>query len=324
MGEKRGMLMRKGTPFIKGHMGGNEILLLPGDTIPAGRELEIALQALHSPSVKEHEVGFLYQGKTDNSLKVRIVGGISRRFISSCGGLTQVLGKAVIVTDLVRDFGLHVTEPMTTLSLETDAGLVRLHIKTDGRKVKQVLSDMNPFIDECYTLGIEPIKVEGVPAMRIGKFLTANADDIRQAHPDANFEDIDTATLHVLKSMQEAFDLQRYQDRPNADFAVYALNPVNISHTGRAIFPHVISYDCIEPACGTGTLAIGLSLIERGEIKIAEGRLQLAFESGGSPSSIGGPDLTRLQLTVKDGKVAEASFSHSLVEILATGQLWIR
>jgi len=316
--------VRKGLPFVKGHMGGNEILLLHGDTIPAGREIEIALQALHSPSVRGHEAGFLYQGKTDNSLKVRIVGGISKQFISSCGGLTQVLGKAVIETDLVRDFGLHVTKPMTTLSLETDAGFVELNIKTHDGKVKQVLSDMNPFIDECHALGIQSIKVAGVPAMRIGKFLIANADDIRRAHPEVNFEDIDTATLHALKSMQEAFDQQGYQDRPNTDFAVYDLNPENISHIGRAIFPHAISYDCIEPACGTGTLAVSLSMIEKGEIKMAEGRLQLAFESGGSPSSMGGPDLTRLQLTVRDGKVVEASFSHSLVEILATGQLWIR
>ena len=318
------MLVRKGLPFIKGHMGGNEILLLHGDTIPAGREIEIALQALHFPSVRGHEAGFLYQGKTDNSLKVRIVGGISRRFISSCGGLTQVLGKAVIETDLVRDFGLHVTKPVTTLSLETDAGFVELHIKTDGRKVKQVLSDMNPFIDECHTLGIQSIKVAGVPAMRIGKFLTANADDIRRAHPEVNFEDIDTATFHVLKSMQEAFDQQGYQDRPNADFAIYDLKPVTASHTGRVIFPHGIPYDCIEPACGTGTLAVGLSMRDSRELEKPKESLQLAFESGGTPSSIGGPDLTRLQLMVIDGKVVKASFSHSLVEILAIGQLWIR
>jgi len=225
----------------------------------------------------------------------------------------------VIETNLVRDFGLHVTKPMTTLSLETDAGSVEINIKTDGRKVKRVLSYMNSFIDECYALGIQSVKVAGVPAMRVGKFLIANADDIRRAHPEVDFGDIDTATLHALKSMQVAFDQQGYQDRPNADFAVYDLNPVNITHAGRVIFPHAISHDCIEPACGTGTLAVSLSMIERREIEMAEGRLQLDFESGGSPSSIGGPDLTMLQLTVRDGKVVEASLSHSLMEILATG-----
>jgi len=62
-GGKLRMLVRKGLPFVKGHMGGDEILLLHGDTIPAGREIEIALQALHSPSVNGHEAGFLIKAK---------------------------------------------------------------------------------------------------------------------------------------------------------------------------------------------------------------------------------------------------------------------
>lgn len=316
--------MRKGPSFIKGHMGGNEILLLHGDTIPAGREIDLALQAFHPPSIRGHEAGFLYRGDGNNNLKVKIIGGISKRFISSCGGLTQVLGKAIIETDLQQEFGLHVTEPMTTVTLETDVGELTIKIESLAGEVVEVLSNMTPFIEECYKLGIRPIEVANTHAMKIGKFLVANTDDIRRAHPEVSFEDIDTATLHALKSMQKAFDRQGYQDYPNADFAIYDLKPVTASHTGRVIFPHAISEDRIEPACGTGTLAIGLSMIERGEIRMAEGRLQLAFESGGSPSSIGGPDLTRLQLTVRDGKVVEASFSHSLVQILATGQLWIR
>lgn len=316
--------MRKELSFIKGHMGGNEILLLSGDTIEEGREIDLALQAFHPPSIRGHEAGFLYRGDGNNNLKVKIVGGISKRFISSCGGLTQVLGKAIIETDLQQEFGLHVTEPMTTVTLETDAGELTIKIESLAGKVGEVLSNMTPFIEECYKLGIRPIEVANTHAMRIGKFLVANADDIRRAHPDVNFEDIDTATLHVLKSMQEAFDRQGYQDWPNADFAIYDLKPVTASHTGRVIFPHAISEDRIEPACGTGTLAIGIALIESGELEEPKESLQLAFESGGTPSSIGGPDLTKLQLTVRDGKVVEANFSHSLVQILATGQLWIR
>jgi len=314
----------KGLLFIKGHMGGNEILLLPGDTIPAGREIDLALQALHPPSIRGHEAGFLYRGDGNNNLKVKIVGGISKRFISSCGGLTQVLGKAIIETDLQQEFGLHVTEPMTTVTLQTDAGELTIKIESLGGEVGKVVSNMTPFIEECYKLGIQPIEVANAHAMKIGKFLVANADDIRRAHPEVNFEDIDTATLHVLKSMQEAFDRQDYQDCPNADFAIYDLKSVTASHTGRVIFPHAISEDRIEPTCGTGTLAVGLSMIEKKEIQMGEGRLQLAFESGGSPSSIGGPNLTSLQLMIIGGKVEEVSFSNSLVEILATGQLRIR
>jgi proline racemase len=305
-------------------MGGNEIILLYGDEVPVGREIEVALQALYPPHIRGHEAGLIYQGEEQNTLNVKIIGAISKGFISSCGGLTQVLGKALIETDLLQDFGLQTSKPMTTVILQTDAGPVKLKIEIEDRKVKRVLSEMPPFVEECYQLGVQDIDVAGVSATRIGKFLVADADSIRETYPETNFTYINKTTLQVLKSMQEAFDRQGYQDWPNADFAIYDLMPVTASHTGRVIFPHAISEDRIEPACGTGTLAVGISLIESGELEEPKESLQLAFESGGSPSSIGGPDLTRLQLTVRDGKVVEASFSHSLVQILATGQLWIR
>ena len=326
MGEERRMVVSKGLPFVKGHMGGNEIILLYGDEVPVGREIEVALQSLYPPHIRGHEAGLIYQSEEQNTVNVKIIGAISKGFISMCGGLTQVLGKALIETDLLEDFGLQITEPMTTVILQTDAGPVKLKIETDGGKVKRVLSEMTPFVEECYQLGVQDIDVAGVSAMRIGKFLAADANAIQQAYPKANFENIDATTLRVLQSMQGAFDRHGYQARPNADFAIYDLKPVNADHTGRVIFPHTMSEDYIEPACGTGTVAVGLSLIESGELEKLEKpevTLDLTFESGGSPLVIGGPDLTRLQLTVRDGKVVGASFSHSLVEILATGQLWV-
>lgn len=315
--------MSKGLPFIKGHMGSNEIILLYGDEVPVGREIEVALQALYPPHIRGHEAGLIYQGEEQNTLNVKIIGAISKGFISMCGGLTQVLGKALIETDLLQDFGLQITEPMTTVILQTDAGPVKLKIETEDRKVKRVLSEMTPFVEECYQLGVQDIDVAGVSAMRIGKFLVADANAIQRAYPKANFENIDATTLRVLQSMQEAFDRHGYQARPNADFAVYDLNPVNATHTGRLIFPHSVSNDRIEPACGTGTVAVGLAMVESGRVDTTKEELTLTFESGGTPSGIGGPDLTKLKLKLKDGKSEEASFSHSLVEIMATGQLWI-
>jgi len=85
--------------------------------------------------------------------------------------------------------------------------------------------------------------------MRVGKFLVANADAIHHAHPDINLENIGPKTLHALKTIQEAFNELRFPDAPAANFSVYDLHPVSAEHTGRVIFPHVVSSDHIEPAC---------------------------------------------------------------------------
>ena len=192
--------------FIKGHMGGNEIILLNGEEIPTGRDLEVALQVLYPPNIRGHEVGLLYPAKGNNHLKAKIVGGISKQFISMCGGLTQVLGKALITTNLRQEFDLSITYPSTTITLETEAGPVLITLKLDDTGAERVVTDMTAFVKECYYYGIESLDVFGVHVMRVGKFLVANADAIHQAYPDINLENTEPKTLHVLRNMQEEFN----------------------------------------------------------------------------------------------------------------------
>lgn len=304
-------------------MGGNEIILLNGEEIPTGRDLEVALQVLYPPNIRGHEVGLLYPAKGNNHLKAKIVGGISKQFISMCGGLTQVLGKALITTNLRQEFDLSITYPSTTITLETEAGPVLITLKLDDTGAERVVTDMTAFVKECYYYGIESLDVFGVHVMRVGKFLVANADAIHQAYPDINLENTEPKTLHVLRNMQEEFNKLRFPDVPTANFSVYDLHPLSAENTGRVIFPHGIASDRIEPSCGTGTVAIGLAMAESGEINYSEnGSAQLLFESGGTTFQIGGPDITTLRMELKDKKVTRATFSHSLVEIMASGQLW--
>ena len=305
-------------------MGGNEIILLNGEGIPTGRDIEVALQVLYPPNIRGHEVGFLYPAKGNNHLKAKIVGGVSKQFISMCGGLTQVLGKALITTNLRQEFDLSLTDPVTSIVLETISGPVRITIVPNSKKDACIVTDMTSFVKECYYYGIESLNVFNVHVMRVGKFLVANADAIHQAYPDINLENTEPKTLHVLRNMQEELNVLRFSDAPTANFSVYDLHPLSPEHTGRVIFPHGIASDRIEPACGTGTVAIGLAMAESGEINYSEsGSAQLLFESGGSTFQIGGPDITTLELELQDRKVTKAAFNHSLVEIVATGQLWI-
>jgi len=303
-------------------MGGNEIILLYGDQIPKGREIKTALSVLDPPGIRGHQAGLIYGFEGNADLKVKIVDVTSRGFISMCGGLTQVLGKALIETDLSEYLDIEIKIPVTRLTLKTDAGSIPLEITSHNVRVKRVLTGMKSFVDECYSLGIRAIKVAGVDAMKVGKFLVVDADEIKKVHSAIKFEEMDGTTLQFLRRMQEDFDKHKYLNRKNADFALYDLNSEKQSNNGRLIFPHGISAGHIEPACGTGTVAVGIAMLENKQIG-GKDEVELSFESGGNPFAIGGPDITKLKLGIKNGKVVEAYFSHSPVQILATGKLWV-
>jgi len=308
--------------FIKGHMGGNEILLFNGYEMPKGKELEASLLALSRPNIGGHQAGLLYTSQSNGHVKVKTVDHASGRFISACGGLTQVFGKALIETDLSEELGIEVTEPVTHVTLETDAGPIQIRIETNDGKARKVLTNMRSFVNECYRLGIQPIKIDDlVKAMKVGKFLVININDLRSVFPEIDFSRIDRESSGILAMLQEKFDSERCLQSKNADFALYDLAPLRTGNIGRVIFPHRISADSIEPACGTGAVAGGIAMVERGEVDRSDTTLELSFESGGDVSSIGGPDSTSLKFQIKRGKVVDASFSHSLVEILAAGTL---
>ncbi|MEA3239168.1 MAG: hypothetical protein U9Q94_05250 [Candidatus Bipolaricaulota bacterium] len=306
--------------FAKGTMGGNEIILLNGDKIAAGKELEISLALLDPLSIRGHQAAILDR-VTDTRLTTRIISVSSRGFISSCGGLTQVLGKVLIETDFMNKFQHRHDEPLPRIDLETDVGTFTILIESREDGTNRVTSVMTPFVEECYNLGVTPMKVASVPAMKVGKVLVVNGDDLREAHPNVDLDQIDAATMKTLVTVQESFLAAEFPGHVGGDFAVYDLNPAH-GGNGRVIFPHSITAGHIEPSCGTGTVAVGIAVVESGKVSLDEGELELSFESGGSSSAIGGPDITELQLTAKDRRVTDARFSHSSVEIIAIGEAW--
>jgi len=308
--------------FVKGHMGGNEIILLNGDQIPTHREIEVSLLALRPPNIRGHEAGLFYKSRTNDKIKVKIVSVSGGHFIGSCGGLTQVFGRAVIETDFMQLPGLEDGDQPAIASLETDTGIVSLCIYHHKHSCDKVVTNMTPFLAECYTLGINQIRLRNVSAMKIGAFLVVNGNDLLKQYPNINLDKMDTLTLDVLDKIEKDFSVNGYPVGKTGGFAVYDLNPRG-NASGRVIFPHDISAGHIEPTCGTGTVAVGIAMVASGEIGVDNSQVELSFESGGSSSSIGGPDITELQLKVEGGKAVEAYFSHSLVEILATGELWI-
>lgn len=307
--------------FVKGHMGGNEIVLLCGSDVPYSdaEKLKLGLKALFPPYLRGHQAGFLLPGEGEAHLYVKIVNAASRSFMPMCGGLLQVLGKALLETDISAHFGVSEAEAVV---VGTDIGCCRIEFDTVGDQEKLVWAEMKPFVEKCYALGVQHIKVAGIKAMRVGEFLVVCTDDVYHLYPELDFERIDAKALDVLADIQRDFDRQGFLKHENTDFALYDLSPKVHSNTGRVIFPHKPQGEYIEPACGTGTIAVAIALVET-RMHGYTGKVEFRFESGGSPFNIGGPDLTTVKLYVKKGRVVSAAFSHSLVEILATGKIYI-
>jgi len=309
--------MRIEVPFIKGHMGGNEIVLLWGD-IPADKELQIALAALRPPYNLGQDLGLLRKTNTENMLEVNMTWQFDDEYIEMCGGLTQVLGRALVdIPQLAAYFGIQVVEPAFTITLETKIGLIPITVEIEQGEVKRVLTDMTNYSEQCYREGIREVYVAGVPGMKVGESLVMNADKIMNKYPTVNLERMDKNTLAILVHLQEEWQ-KKYP--PGDSFIIYDLHPKDKGQA-RATFPHNAANNYIEPSCGTGTVAAGIAMLEQGEIKNQNGEARISFETGGD-TTLGGPELSDLILKVANNKVVKAEFSHSLIQSLATGKIW--
>jgi diaminopimelate epimerase len=309
--------MRIEIPFIKGHMGGNEIVLLWGD-IPADKELQIALAALRPPYNLGQDLGLLRKTNTENMLEVNMTWRFDDEYIEMCGGLTQVLGRALVdIPQLAAYFGIQVVEPAFAITLKTRVGLIPITVEIEQGEVKRVLTDMTNYSEQCYREGIREVYVASVPGMKVGESLVMNADKIMNKYPTVNLERMDKNTLAILVHLQEEWQ-KKYP--PGDSFIIYDLHPKDKGQA-RVTFPHNAANNYIEPSCGTGTVAAGIAMLEQGEIKNQNGEARISFETGGD-TTLGGPELSDLILKVANNKVVKAEFSHSLIQSLATGIIW--
>jgi len=311
--------------FIKGHMGGNTITILDGKQLPEGRELETSLAVLDDKYLCSHEAGILYPGTDGCDLVLRIVGRASRKFISACGGLTQVLGKVLASTGWAQRFGLDPGSE-STLLLGTPAGLTTIHIHGKG-SASSTETDMTSFLEEIYQQGIEPLVLEGVRSWRIGKFLVIHSDELRIILPDSDIVDLDDETRNKIVAMQKEF--LAGSPRAGLDLALYDDHPEREGNDLRVIFPHSIPRNLIEPSCGTGSVAVCIAALNDGTFEMkdlakSDGFVSLNLESGGG-STLGGPDVTRVTLVPEKGnRLKEAHFSHSNVEITCEGMIYLK
>jgi proline racemase len=302
--------------FVKGHMGGNEIVLVHGGQIPLQHRIKAALSLMESPGIRGDQVGILEEPREGGDLKVKIVDRTEKTYITMCGGLTQVLPKVLIETDLGKRYGIG--KAFKELALETDVGIVRISV-TKGRGKMITHTDMTKFVEQCYHDGVSRIRVGGIDALKVGEFLVVDVQKLREEYPDVDFEKMDAKARDILLLIQKDFDRQHLWPKRNAAYSLFDMYPETPTR-GRVVFPHNISTGHIEPSCGTGTIAVAVALAETK--RTGNGSTTLRFDSGGGPA-LGGPETTEVRMVVENSKVKRAEFSHSLVEITANGKAWL-
>lgn len=309
--------------FVRGHMGGNLIVLIPGEQMPVGLELETAIKLLGPNYLYGHEMGILYSTGKPYELAVKIAEPISKCFISACGGLTQVLGAALIDTGFGEMFGIQKREPLTEVILHTAGGSVKLEIEVTSNKAGRVKTGMKNFVEECYDRGVRPLQFNGLEIMQAGKFLVINADRFKELYPWADFMNWDQETMAKVVEIQNQFIATTGEDEYNV-----VLYDWNSEHGAdlRAVYPHAVAEDYFEPSCGTGTVALGIAALFWGELPWLKGNssgsANLKVECGGG-NELGGPEMTELDMTIENGFMQTAALSHSNVEVTSVGEVWL-
>lgn len=307
--------------FIKGHMGGNRIILLDGTQIPNGQELETGLHALDELTLSGHQVGLLYPPQRGGDIRARIISVCGRDFIPACGGFTQVLGYALATTNLASKFNLDLSSSVNKVTIEFDFIEVDIFIHIRAGKIDFVETDFTSFTKEVAHRGIGPVDLDGIRSMKIGHFFVLNAEDVKAAHSSANFEIMDDTTKELLTLLQWRF--LGNTSLTSWDFGLYDWNPKN-GGTIRVLFPHNIRIGFLEPTCGTGSIALGLALLHSGEAAAKgfdnEEEIVFDLESGGD-LTLGGPDITSVRFELKEKEINRTFFRNNKVEIVATGKV---
>jgi len=280
--------------------------------------VQVGTMILRPPFNLSDELGLIYKTEKNNILSAKMTWKFSDEFIEMCGGLTQVLGKALVdVPDFARYFNVNIKSPVTRVGIKTDVGLIPVDIEIKKNEVNKILTDMTSYVKQCYQEGVKRIKVLGIDAMKVGEYLVINGDDIKKRFPRIKLEKMDKNTLSTLDKIQKEWYKKGYT---GTGFSIYDLHSKNKCNA-RAVFPHNVESGYIEPTCGTGTVAIGIALLEKREVGEENGSIDILFETGGE-AVLGGPDISELKIIVEKKNITKAYFSHSLVKILATGEIW--
>jgi hypothetical protein len=313
--------------YLKGHCGWDVLSLLLAEQIPEAEQLETALKVLDAPVDGGIEVGLLGRTATPNDIRLRITDTSMRQWVSMCGGMTQVIGKALVETQLRDHFGIDTTAPVVKVRLITDACVIPLTIEVSAGKATRVISHMDSYLELTYSIGVRAVEARGVPALDVGEYFLIRVQDLEAAHPGIDFTRRDPGShLDIINEWLTQCCVGRA--RPAGPLAIlYDDRPEGLGQF--RVFPRFLDATAAripyEFQCGTGTVATAVALAHAGRLPFAGERGDLLIEWGSQRTT---PDpygirLSRVQIA-RDGKrLTSVSFSHSSIEIVMEGRVQI-
>lgn len=291
-------------------MGGNAILLLRGDMLPPEDEINVTNFLVKHVGFRADEVGIVRATQVPRTYSVNIIFTATMKYITMCGGLTQVLGRAVL------DHALGIAAgPGDEILLTTGAGKVRIRLPATPEE--GVWTDMSAFVAQCYSLGLEECfsleeEFAGIRVFKVGKFLVA---DVTAGSVNV----LDDQTYQLLGNLQTRFNQRYFPEQPSWNFALFDRRAAAGSW-GRCVFPHIATDRVCEPSCGTGSVAIamaGAHWYRLGGSEVTR-NANVVLECG-SLHKLGGTQHATVRLGFTGGAVSDCWFSHSTVEVRIVG-----
>ena len=312
--------------YLKGHCGWDVLSLLLSEQIPEAEQLDTALKVLDVPVAGGIEVGLLGRTATPHDIRLRITDSSTRQWLAMCGGMTQFIGKALVETQLRDSFDIDTAAPVINVRLITDACVIPLTIEVSAGKAVRVTSHMGSYLELTYAIGVRPIELRGVRALDVGEYLLVRMQDLEAAHAGIDFTRRDPGPhLDIIDDLLRQYAMQPrpaganailYDDRPEGpgQFRVF---PRFLDATAARI-PY-------EFQCGTGTIAAAVALAHAGMLPFAGecGELLLEWGSQRATPDPYGIRLSRVQMTRDGTRLTSASFSHSTIEIVMEGQVYV-
>lgn len=317
-----------GIAFVKGHCGWDAVTLLHEGSVARELERDSALRILDAPVLGGLEVGYLGKTGRRNELRLRVMSNTQRDWIPMCGGMTQVIGKALVETSLRELVDLEPGASTLTVDLITDSGTIPIEIGIDDERAVRVTTIMDRYAEFLYSRGITAVVLEGVEALDVGgEYLVFDIEALERAHPGVEFRTRrDGHGVEIIHRLLKAYRAHRGVEN-GVSGMMY--EPGGEGPGQFRVYPRFYSDDeaaasvPFEFQCGTGTVAVGLALAHHGLMPSAKSEVQLILEWGSQRVT---PDpygirISRLDAVLDGKRVTRARFSHSVVEILAEGTL---
>lgn len=318
--------MIRSIPFVKGHCGWDVVTLIPADEVPETERLAASLKILDPPVCGGLEVGWLGRVSDHNEMPISMVSSTARNWIRMCGGMSQVIGKALVETFLGERLRIRSAEPELRFELLTPVGRIPVSVEVGGGRCRSVTTSMNAYLTYINREGIESLKSQGIPILKVGNYAVIEITELEAAYPGLDFTRRDLGeSLIVVNELLRNFAAMR-----RLDSATGMLFDDRVEGGGHfRVFPRFHSADLSaaripwEFQCGTGGIAVAVALAAKKRLPTRSGAEPLILEWGSQRTT---PDpygirTSRLQLECEGTSVHKARFSHSVIEILEEGRL---